>query len=208
VIQSKHLGKVRSGWDRPKDVLTQNLQVRGWLDPTAGQRRAPLYIAAAVLFVLAVVGIVFLAAAEQVWALIAVIALGGASLFAFIAALLIPSRTPDGDRAAAPWLDYQHTLKQASKRDPAFIDLDRDMPYAVSFGVASSLDKQLKAASATGYVPAWLYRAEGLTNPGLMGANGYYPVWIAFSSGVSPTSSGTSSSSSASSGSGSAGGSF
>lgn len=204
-ISSKELGKVRGGWRPAKEALEHEMHARGWFDPTAGERRKPLYALETILLVLAFVPFILLAVAEQFWGLIGTFLLVGAALFAFVVAVSIPNTTLAGDTAADPWRSYQHTMKESGKRATGFLDLDRDMPFAVAMGVVGSLDKQLKAASNDGYVPTWLTGSGNLGDSSNTVA--FYPVWIAFNSSVTPTSS-TGNSSSASSGSGSASGSF
>jgi uncharacterized protein (TIGR04222 family) len=204
IVADKQIGESRKDWGNIREVIKRDLLARGWFDPNAGSRRAPLYIGAVGLVLLAIVALIFAAIAESFWALPAVVVLAVAAIVAFTAAVMIPNTTPEGDEIAAPWRGYQRYLKSSRKNPQVDLDLDTAVPYAVALGVTGDLDKRLKTASAEGYAPAWL----GISQTNTAWANGFYPYWIIFNSSVTPTSSSVSSGGGASAGSGASGGSF
>jgi len=203
IVADKQIGESRKDWGNIREVLNREMRQRGWFDPNAGKQRAPLYIAAVGLFLLAVVALIFAAIAESFWALPAVVVLAAAGIAAFVAAVMVPNTTPEGDDVAAPWRGYQRYLKSSRKNPQVDLDLDTAVPYAVALGVTGDLDKRLKTASAEGYLPAWL----GVSPSNTAWSAGFYPYWIAFNSSVTPTSTSTSTGG-ASAGSGASGGSF
>jgi uncharacterized protein (TIGR04222 family) len=204
IIVGKRLSKIRSDWGDIRKALTADLIERGWLDARAGDKRKPFYIGAAVLFVVAFVAAIIAAIASSPWPFIAILLIGTAACVAVVVGSMIPSTTEAGDEIAAPWRGYRRYLKSAGRNPQADLDLDTAIPIAVSLGVGNALDKRLKAASASGYLPVWL---GGSQSEGGWAGAGFYPYWIAFNSTVAPTAS-SSTSTGASAGSGAAGGSF
>ncbi|MEX2314420.1 MAG: TPM domain-containing protein, partial [Thermomicrobiales bacterium] len=156
VVAGKQLSASRKDWGNIRAVIQRELVESDLIDPNAGKRRTPFYVAAASLFVLMLVAIVLTVVAESPWAIIAIVALGLAAALALGVAFEIPSTTPEGDMAAASWRGYQRYLKSAGKNPQVNLDLDTAVPYAVALGAGGALDKRLKAASADGYLPAWL----------------------------------------------------
>ncbi|HEX5164086.1 MAG TPA: TPM domain-containing protein [Thermomicrobiales bacterium] len=203
VVAGKQLDAARKDWGDVRSMIQSELVQRGWFDPIAGKQRTPFYIAAVGLFASGIGAVIVAAIAESPWALVAVGVLATVAVLAFVAAVMIPNTTPDGDAVAAPWRGYQRYLKSAGRNPQVNLDLDTAVPYAVALGASGQLDKRLKSASAEGYLPAWL---GGSQAEGVWGA-GFYPYWIAFNSSVSPTSTMTASTG-ASAGSGASGGSF
>jgi hypothetical protein len=204
IIVGKRLNKIRSGWGDIRKALTADLIGRGWLDAEAGDKRKPFYIGAAALFVFAVIAAIIAAIASSPWPFIAILLIGTAACVAIVAGSSIPGTTELGDEISAPWRGYRRYLKSAGRNPQADLDLDTAIPIAVSLGVGNALDKRLKAASASGYLPVWL---GGSQSEGGWAGAGFYPYWIAFNTTVAPTASSTTSTG-ASAGSGSAGGSF
>lgn len=204
VVSGRDLARVRGGWGAAREALRRDLLERGWYDPTAGQRRKPLYLvsvgallAGAVILVIAILG-------ESPWGFVGFGLLEVVGIAGLLIAYSIPDTTPAGEEAVTLWRSYLAGIKGA-RRDRALdanLDLDEAMPYAVAAGGAGALNNRLKEASKEGYAPAWL-------GPSLRAdqwSGGFYPYWVAFHGSVTPSSSG--SSSSASSGGAGASGSF
>jgi uncharacterized membrane protein YgcG len=204
-VGPKALGKLSGRWGPFRSTVRQDLVARGWFDPSAGARRRPFYIAGTVALVAALAAMVPAIAGEEPLGLIAIVGLGLLAATLFLLGAGYPTQTAEGLRAAAPWRAYQAGLKAAGKGDVRPLDLDQALPYLAALGVTKTLDRQLKAAGAAGTVPLAFRRSLGPETS----AAGFYPYWIAFHAGVSPSSaSGGSSSSSASTGSSGAGGGF
>jgi uncharacterized membrane protein YgcG len=190
VVPQRALGAIRSRWGPARDELRRDLLGRGWYDATAGARRRPLYLAGIVTLLLALAGYVDTGIGQVAWGAIGASLLLAASMSAFAAAYAIRDTSAAGEEVAAPWRGYLQAVK-AARRDLAVgadlaALLDAAVPYAVAAGTIGALNRQLKAAGAQGYNPAWLGRAAGA------GAYGdFYPVWVAFSSSVTPSSSGS-----------------
>jgi hypothetical protein len=90
----------------------------------------------------------------------------------------VTDTTDEGEMAAAPWRTYQTGLREAVKReDTAFATpewLDRLMPLVIALGLGQTFNPLLKAASATGYSPAWLGWPAGANSAA------FFPYWVAF----------------------------
>jgi uncharacterized membrane protein YgcG len=206
IVSSHNIEAARGDWDEARRLLRSHLENRGWYDPQAAAKRRPVYLATAGLVVLLIVAFVFTVAAAHAWAAIALGVLVAAIIVGFGTMQSYPDTTQSGIDIAESWRAYIEGIKKAKSTESlaSKLDLDEAMPYATAAGVASALSKRLEQASDNGYAPLWL----GPTNRTY--GNGYtaFAAWTAFTSTVTPSSSGTSSVGGASAGGGGAGGSF
>jgi len=202
IVPAKKIAKVRRQWKSAREALRADLRDRGWFDPAVPPRRRPLSIAGAVILVLACGTVAVTGVGKEPLGFIAYGLLMVAGITALWQSLTLPESTAEGERVAAPWRGYLAGLRAAGKGSGQEPNLDEAMPYLVGMNATKVLDKQLKAASARGYTPAWL----GLRGDTTVWAGGFYPYWVAFHSGFSPSTSG--SGVGAAAGSGAAGGGF
>lgn len=179
---------------QPAPALTatrERLRSAGWIDPTATGRRVWLSVIAGVAALAFVVTLIVSAAGDAGWqAWIGAGALAVAALVAITLAIMHSPFSAAGQKAAAPWQGYREGLKKAAKEDTR-LDLDTALPYALAFGLGSSMEKQLERAPAL--------RAYGDADVPLT----MQAWWIAF---ISSTSSSSSSSTVSSGGAGGGGG--
>jgi len=204
LVTAEELRSSRSKWGRARDELRKQLENEGFYAPNPGARRRPLYLAAAVGFLLTVIAAVLAGGAQQPLAGIGAGLLGVASLVTLILGANIRDTTEYGEAEAAAWRGYKEGITSARKDRAAVLDLDEVLPYAVAFGVVDSLDDRLKEASDAGYQPAWF---NATLHTGSTG--GFYPYWVGFHTAVSPPSSSSGGGvGGASAGGGGAGGSF
>ena len=188
VLSSADLGRLRQSWPWAKTLLRRELMERGWFNPeAAAARRRPLYLAGTVGIIGAVVALIVVAISHEAWAVIGLGLFAAAGVFAFVRGYAVPDTTVEGELAAAPWRGYLATVKDQSYEPK----LDTDLPYIVGLGLLGALTPRLKAASERGYSPAWFRAPEGQHGGQPEPVLGFYPYWIAFHSGVTPTSSGS-----------------
>jgi uncharacterized membrane protein YgcG len=201
-LSSEDLGALRASWGWPKTLLRRELAERGWYDPEgASARRRPLYLAGALGVAGAGIALVLCLLSLEGWAAIGLVIFLGAGCAALVYAYRVPDTTVQGELAAAPWRAYRETV-MAHAYEP---NLDADLPYIVALGLTGALASRLKAASDSGYAPAWFQRSDGQRPAAL----GFYPYLIVFHSSMYPAPSGSYSGGSASggySGGGAAGG--
>jgi len=98
---------------------------------------------------------------------------------------------------------FPFPLKAAARDRAQALDLEQILTDVAAFGIASSLDRRIKEASAQGFAPAWFARQNATGNSSFA----FYPYWIVFHSGSGSSSAGTSGGAASSGGAG-AGGSF
>ncbi len=202
VISSNSLTKVRSHWQPATDALREELEARGWFDPAIKARRRPLYLTGAAAILLAVLAAIVTAIGHQPWGIIGAAILSIAGIASLIYGGTMRETTATGEAEAAPWRGYKDGLA-AAKRDTArTVDLDQAMPYAVAFGIATSLNKRLEAAGERGYAPVWL----GRTMDAQAWNGNFYPYWVAFHASTTPPSSSGSAGGAAAGGGGAGGG--
>jgi uncharacterized membrane protein YgcG len=201
-LSGEDLGALRASWGWPKDLLRRELTERGWYDPEgASARRRPLYLAGVLGVVGAGIALVLCLLSQEGWAAIGLVMFLGAGCAALFGASRVPDTTVQGELAAAPWRAYRETVT-AHAYEP---NLDADLPYIVALGLTGALAPRLKAASDSGYAPAWFQRSDR-QRPATLG---FYPYLILFHSSMYPAPSGSYSGGSASggySGGGAAGG--
>ncbi len=181
VISAKDMPKLPGRWKEANAVLRHDLESRGWWDPAAGKRRVPYYIASGVLAVAAVAALVLTIAGEQPFGAIGVGLLGFASLVAFLVGASMPALTENGAAAAAPWRGLKAGLNEARK-SAQHIDYDVLLPYIMAMNQFGALQKQLKAASADGYVP--LAFRQSLQSDAWTG--GFYPYFVFLNHDLQP----------------------
>ncbi len=204
VISSHSLTKLRSHWQPAQDALRQELEGRGWYDPTIKARRRPLYFAGAAAIMLAILAVAVTAVGHQPWGVIGMGVFLIVGIFSLAYAGTMRETTVTGEAEAAPWRGYRAGLAAAKRDSARTVDLDQAMPYAVAFGEAANLNKRLEAAGERGYSPIWLGRPINADH-----WNGtFYPYWIAFHNSTAPSSSSGTSTGGAAAGGGGAGGGF
>ncbi|WP_040668247.1 DUF2207 family protein [Nitrolancea hollandica] len=202
VISSSSLTKIRSHSQPATDALREELQARGWFDPAIKARRRGLYLAGLAAILLAVLTVVVTETGHQLWGFIGMGILLIAGIVSLIYGGTMRETTAAGEAEAAPWHGYKAGLA-AAKRDTArTVDLDQAMPYAVALGIATSLNKRLKAAGERGYTPIWL----GRTTDAEAWNGNFYPYWVAFHTSTAPPSSSGSAGGAAAGGGGAGGG--
>lgn len=166
----------RSRWRAVLGVLAADMVERGWFSSASANRR-PLYAMLGFLFT--VYGAILLLAATggSTGYLLGGLAgaVGGLALSFF--GRRVTNLTPEGHAAAAPWLDYREGLRAAAKDRADSLDLDRDIPYAVAFGVVPGLEARLQAAGEAGYRPVWLGQGDWSAH---RSHAGFYPTWVSF----------------------------
>ena len=187
VITAKELPKLQNAWKPADATLRRGMEERGWWDPEISRRRTPFYLVGGAFLIAGVIAFVISAIGDQIFGVVPVVALGIASLSAFLLGATYPAATETGAAAAAPWLGLQHGLK-ASKGKTQAVDYDTLLPYIVAMNQFGPLQKQLKAASADGYVP--LAFRQSLQGDAWTG--GFFPYFIFFTASSGPSSSGAS----------------
>jgi uncharacterized membrane protein YgcG len=201
-VQPRRIASVRRRWPAAKKALKQDLEARGWFDPRASARRAPLLICGAIAFVLAAVGAIVAAIGDEPIGFIGPLVLALAGIVALAFATGYPSVTPAGANAGVAWRSYRAGLHQARNMSELQFDLGEALPYAIAMGARGQVDGHLKRASANGYAPAWFVR-NSAAQP-----TGFYPYWVVLHSSLAPSTYGSSTSTSVSAGGASGGGSF
>jgi len=186
VITAKQLPKLQNAWKKANATLRQGMEDRGWWDPEVDRRRRPFFVIGGVLLVATVAVVIVTAIGEQPFGAIPSVALGLVSLAALIVGGSYPRATESGAAAAAPWLGLQRGLRASDSTFHA-ADYDTLLPYIMSMNQFGALQKQLKAASADGYVP--LAFRQSLQGDAWNG--GFFPYFIFFTSSSGPSSSGT-----------------
>ncbi len=184
VITAKQLPKLQNAWKSANATLRRGMEERGWWDPDIGRHRRPFFIVGAIALAAALVTLAVAVIGEQPLGAIAVVALGGASLIVFLLGGTYPATTGAGAAAAAPWLGFQAGLKRL-KGSGQHVDYDTLLPYIMAMNQFGALDKDIKAASADGYVPlAFRHSLQGDAWTG-----GFYPYFIFFTASSGPSSS-------------------
>lgn len=178
VIPPNRLAHVTSGWRQAMDALRHELYDQGWFDRDVGSKRLPLYILLTISGVLALVGVILGALAQQPWPFIGValcVIAGGAAL---VFALIIPSRTPAGSAMALVAREYLASLTSGV----AGADVSQALPWLVAADQTGAYRQQLLMASAhpvnefAAIYPYWLLihtsMAPQTTSAGVAGATG------------------------------------
>ncbi len=203
VITAKQLPKLQNAWKQADATLRRGMEDRGWWNPDVDRLRRPFFVIGGVLLVATIAIVIVTAIGEQPFGAIPSVALGLVAVAALILGGSYPRTTEAGAAAAAPWLGLQRGLKASDSMLHA-ADYDTLLPYIMSMNQFGPLQKQLKAASADGYVP--LAFRQSLQGDAWTG--GYFPYFLFFTSSSSPSSSsagGASAGGAASGGGGSSG---
>lgn len=186
VVTAKQLPKLQNAWKAANATLHRGMEDRGWWDPAVALHRRPFFVVGGVLLAAGIAAFVVTAIGEQLFGIIPTVALGVASVTAFYLGAAYPATTASGAAAAAPWIGLQRGLK-SSRETGQSVDYDTLLPYIMAMNQFGPLQKQLKAASADGYVP--LAFRQSLQGDAWSG--GFFPYFIFFTSTSSPASSGT-----------------
>jgi uncharacterized protein (TIGR04222 family) len=177
-VPASRIARLRASFNPTREALRNELVAHGWFAQDAASRRRPLYILATISVIVAAIGFVVAAVAESPMGIGAALALFAVAMAGYGFGAAVPDTTEEGEMAAAPWRAYQAGLREAVKReDPTFATpqwLDRLMPLVVALGLGQAFNPLLKAASATGYSPAWLGWPAGANSAA------FFPYWVAF----------------------------
>ena len=203
VVTSKEFKGLAHKWPGFEQALRTELEQRGWFDPQAKARRAPLYIGGAVALAAMLLAMIPAIVGQQPWGILPVTLLGVAGLTLLALGSVYPATTTEGEHVGAPWRGYAAGLKAAARDQAQPLELEQVLTDAAAFGSVSTFDRRIKEASAQGFTPAWF------AHQNINGSNSFafYPYWILFHNGAS-SSSATNSGGSVSSGGAGAGGSF
>jgi uncharacterized membrane protein YgcG len=206
VIPANRIAKLRADFNPTRKALREDLVARSWFAQDAGSRRRPLYIAATISVIVASIGFVLAAVAESAVGIGASIALFAVAMATYGFGAAVPDTTAEGELAAAPWRAYQTGLREAVQRKASAFAapewLDRLMPFVVALGLGQAFNPLLKAASATGYAPAWLGWPAGANSAA------FFPYWAAFHTSTSGSAGSGGGGAGASAGSSAGGGGF
>jgi uncharacterized protein (TIGR04222 family) len=206
VIPAIRIPRLRAEFNPTRQALRDDLVARGWFAQDAGSRRRPLFILATISVIVAAIGLTLAAIAQSPVGIGAPIALFAVAMAAYGFGAAVPDTTAEGELAAGPWRAYQTRLYEAVKRkDSIFATpdwLDRLMPLVVALGLGQAFNPLLKAASATGYAPAWLGWPAGANSAA------FFPYWAAFHTSTSGSAGSGGSGAGASAGSSAGGGGF
>jgi uncharacterized protein (TIGR04222 family) len=182
-IPASRIARLRARFNPTRDALRDDLVTRGWFAQDAASRRRPLYILATIAVIVASIGLVVAAIAESPVGIGVALALFAAAMAGYGFGAAVPDTTAEGEVAAVPWRTYRAGLRAAVKRkDSTFATpdwLDRLMPLVVALGLGQTFNPLLKAASATGYSPAWLGWPTGSNSAA------FFPYWAAFHTSTS-----------------------
>ncbi len=203
VVGAKAFKKLAQQWPGFEQALRAELNQRGWFDPQARSHRVPLYIWGTVALVAMGIAMIPAIVGQQPWGILPIALLGTVGLTLLILGSVYPATTAEGERVGASWRGYADGLKAAARDRAQALDLEQILTDAAAFGIASSLDRRIKEASAQGFAPAWFARQNATGNSSFA----FYPYWIVFHSGSGSSSAGTSGGAASSGGAG-AGGSF
>lgn len=203
VVGAKAFKKLAQQWPGFEQALRAELNQRGWFDPQARSHRVPLYIWGTVALVAMGIAMIPAIVGQQPWGILPIALLGTVGLTLLILGSVYPATTAEGERVGASWRGYADGLKAAARDRAQALDLEQILTDAAAFGIASSLDRCIKEASAQGFAPAWFARQNATGNSSFA----FYPYWIVFHSGSGSSSAGTSGGAASSGGAG-AGGSF
>jgi len=178
VIPASRIARLRASFNPTREALRDDLVSRSWFAQDAASRRRPLFSLATIAVIVAAIGFVVSAIAESPMGIGAALALFAVAMAGYGFGASVPDTTEEGEMAAAPWRTYQAGLREAVKReDPAFATpewLDKLIPLVVALGLGQAFNPLLKAASATGYSPAWLGWPTGANSAA------FFPYWVAF----------------------------
>ncbi|HEY7022199.1 MAG TPA: TPM domain-containing protein [Ktedonobacterales bacterium] len=178
VISSRDLGKLRGDYNPTRLALRDDMVARGWFAQDAAARRKPLFILAAIAIVVAAISFVIAAIAESPVGIGVALALFAVAIAGFAMSAAVPDTTEAGEMAALPWRTYQESLRRQARQPSSPVSspewLDRLMPLAVALGLSQAFNPLLKAASATGYSPAWLGWPTGANSAA------FFPYWAVF----------------------------
>lgn len=203
VVSAKAFKKLARQWPGFEQALRAELAERGWFDPQAKSRRSSFYTWGAVGLTAMLLAMIPAIIGRQPWGILPIALLGGVGLSLLILGSVYPSTTAEGERVGAPWRGYAAGLKAAARDRTQALDLEQVLTDAAAFGIASTLDRRIKEASARGFAPAWFARQHATGDT----AFAFYPYWLLFHSGSGSASAGSSGGSASSGGAG-AGGSF
>jgi hypothetical protein len=177
-MRASRIARLRRRFNPTRVALRDDLVARGWFAQDAASRRRPLYILATISVIVASIGLVVAAIAESPVGIGVALALFAAAMAGYGFGAAVPDTTEEGEVAAVPWRAYRAGLREAVKReDSTFATpewLDRLMPLVVALGLGQAFNPLLKAASATGYSPAWLGWPAGANSAA------FFPYWVVF----------------------------
>jgi uncharacterized membrane protein YgcG len=203
VVSAKAFKNLAQKWPGFEQTLRAELHQRGWFDPQARAHRVPLYLGGTIALVAMGLAMLPVVIGQQPWGILPIALLGIVGIVLLSFGATYPSTTAEGERVGAPWRAYAAGIKAAARDSMQPLDLEQILTDAAAFGVASTLDRRIKEASAQGFAPAWFARQNASDSTPFA----FYPYWIVFHSG-SGSSSGGSAGGSVSSGGAGAGGSF
>ena len=187
VVSSKELGKLTQKPKPVRDVIAGQMQDRGWLDPTANTKRAPLLVVAIIAIALGILSAAIAGAGGHVAVVFAIVALFvvGIGSIAMFGAFSRMSQI--GIEAALPWKAYQQGLEDTAKDEGATMDLDAVLADAIALDVGRHLGDRLESANENGEaIRAFTSQHSGTTGVDV----GVFPWWIAFNSVVASSSGG------------------
>ena len=95
----------------------------------------------------------------EAWGVPGLIALYALGAIASSLAYRCSSLTRVGLVAAGPCAAYRRRLELSAHDSSIPLDLDRDMPYVLAFGLGRRLHKRVRAQATDGYLPMWLESA-------------------------------------------------
>jgi uncharacterized protein (TIGR04222 family) len=183
IISSHDLGKLRGDYNPTRLALRNDMVARGWFAQDAAHRK-PVFILAAISIVVAVIGFVVAAIAQSPVGIGVALALFAVAIAGFAMSAAVPNTTEAGEMAAFPWRTYQESLRRQTRQPSSPVSspewLDRLIPLAVALGLSQAFNPLLKAASATGYSPAWLGWPTGANSAAfipLLGFVSHYDHW-------------------------------
>jgi uncharacterized membrane protein YgcG len=177
IIPSRDLGRLRGDYNQARLALRDDMIARGWFAQDAA-RRKPIFILTAISVFVSASGFVIAAIAKSPVGIGASLALFAVAIASFASSAAVPDTTEAGEMAALPWREYQERLRRQARQPSSPVSspewLDRLMPLAVALGLTQAFTPLLKAASATGYSPAWLGWPTGANSAA------FFPYWAVF----------------------------
>lgn len=158
IIESADIPDLALAWRPAIQELEAELRRRGWFQaddpnlPWVNRWSAAGYL-------LAVAASVVAMASGQPEAVPGIAVLYSVGVLATLLGLSAPVLTSEGAAEAAPWRAYRQWLARAARDLSVPLELERELSYAVAFGLGRDFGRRIAAEDEVGGLPEWLESA-------------------------------------------------